>query len=65
LLSDVDLQLAVEPGLPTFDAGSLRLFKRLTLIIRDGAIEHVFYPVFPPNEHAAQVLAWLHAHPAV
>jgi peroxiredoxin len=45
--------------------GSLRLFKRLTLIIRDGAIEHVFYPVFPPNEHAAQVLAWLHSHPAV
>jgi peroxiredoxin len=65
LLSDVDLQLAEEPGLPTFEAGSLTLFKRLTLIIRDGAIEHVFYPVFPPNAHAAQVLAWLHAHPAV
>jgi peroxiredoxin len=65
LLSDVDLQLAEEPGLPTFEVGSLKLFKRLTLIIRDGAIEHVFYPVFPPNEHAAQVLAWLHAHPTV
>jgi peroxiredoxin len=65
LLSDVDLQLAQRPGLPTFEAGTLRLFKRLTLIIRGGVIEHVFYPVFPPNEHAAQVLAWLHAHPAV
>ena len=53
LLSDVDLELAQRPGLPTFDAGSLRLFKRLTLIIRDGVIEHVFYPVFPPNEHAS------------
>ena len=63
LLSDVDLQLAQRPGLPTFEAGTLRLFKRLTLIIRDGVIEHVFYPVFPPNEHAGHVLGWLRAHP--
>jgi peroxiredoxin len=41
----------------------LRLFKRLTLVIRGGVIEHVFYPVFPPNEHAEQVLAWLRANP--
>ncbi|GAB3044001.1 hypothetical protein GCM10027052_27750 [Parafrigoribacterium mesophilum] len=65
LLSDADLQLAKHPGLPTFEAGGLTLFKRLTLVVRDGVIEHVFYPVFPPNEHAAQVLAWLRAHPAV
>jgi peroxiredoxin len=63
LLSDVELQLAQHPGLPTFEAGGLRLFKRLTLIARDGVVEHVFYPVFPPNEHAEQVLAWLRTHP--
>ncbi|MEO9014246.1 MAG: peroxiredoxin [Terrimesophilobacter sp.] len=63
LLSDADLQLARNPGLPTFEAGGLTLFKRLTLVVRDGVIEYVFYPVFPPNEHAEQVLAWLRAHP--
>lgn len=63
LLSDADLLLSERPGLPTFEAGGLRLFKRLTLIIRDGVIERVFYPVFPPNEHAEQVLAWLRANP--
>jgi peroxiredoxin len=63
LLSDADLLLAERPGLPTFEAGGLRLFKRLTLVIRNGVIEHVFYPVFPPNEHAEQVLAWLRANP--
>jgi GrxC family glutaredoxin len=42
----------------------MRLIKRLTLVIRDGVIEHVFYPVFPPNESAAQVLAWLQADAA-
>jgi peroxiredoxin len=40
------------------------LLKRLTLIIVDGRIEKVFYPVFPPNENAAAVIAWLSAHPA-
>ncbi len=37
---------------------------QLTLVISDAAIEHVFYPVFPPNEHAQQVLAWLRSHAA-
>jgi peroxiredoxin len=35
--------------------------KRLTLVISDGQIEHVFYPVFPPDTHAGEVLAWLRA----
>ncbi len=35
----------------------------MTLIIRDGRVEHVFYPVFPPNTHAQQVLDWLNANP--
>ncbi|WP_246531064.1 peroxiredoxin [Streptomyces bathyalis] len=63
MLSDPDRRLAAAPlGLPTFEAGGMRLYKRLTLVIRDGAVEHAFYPVFPPDEHAAQVLAWLRDH---
>jgi peroxiredoxin len=59
LLADPGLELAAQLGLPTFTAGGERLYKRLTLVLRDGHIEHVFYPVFPPGEHAAEVLAWL------
>ncbi len=66
MLSDPQLSLAEALGLPTFQAGGMTLFKRLTLVIRDAVIEHVFYPVFPPNEHAQQVEAWLkHADPTV
>jgi peroxiredoxin len=43
----------------------MTLYKRLTLVITAGVIEHVFYPVFPPNEHAGQVLAWLRTAAAV
>ena len=64
LLSDLTLSLAGALDLPTFEAGGRTLFKRLTLVIRDGVIEHVFYPVFPPNEHARQVLTWLRDNPA-
>lgn len=64
MLSDTRLQLAETLGLPTFEAGGMRLYRRLTLITRDDAIEHVFYPVFPPDGHAAQVLDWLRNHPA-
>lgn len=64
MLSDPDLGLVRLLRLPTFEAGGRELYRRLTLIVRDGAIEHVFYPVFPPNEHARQVLDWLRAHPA-
>jgi peroxiredoxin len=63
MLSDPTLSLAAALGLPTFEAGGLTLYKRLTLIIRDGLCEHVFYPIFPPNEHAEQVLAWLRDNP--
>ncbi|MBB5782179.1 peroxiredoxin [Nonomuraea jabiensis] len=63
LLSDPARSLARALDLPTFEAGGRRLYKRLTLIIRGDAIEHVFYPVFPPNEHAGQVLAWLRDNP--
>jgi peroxiredoxin len=53
MLADPELQLAAALKLPTFT-----LFKRLTLVIHDGRIEHVFYPIFPPNRHADEVLAW-------
>ncbi|HEU5160321.1 MAG TPA: peroxiredoxin [Streptosporangiaceae bacterium] len=63
LLSDADLRLTAALGLPTFEAAGMTLLRRLTLVIADGAVEHVFYPVFPPDRHAAEVLAWLRAHP--
>jgi peroxiredoxin len=63
MLSDTELSLARSLRLPTFAAGGSTLFTRLTLVIHDGVIEHAFYPVFPPNEHAGEVLAWLRSHP--
>ncbi|MGW2747844.1 MerR family transcriptional regulator [Streptomyces sp. NPDC001450] len=63
MLSDPRLNLAAALGLPTFDTDGLTLFKRLTLVIRDGVIEHAFYPVFPPDVHAQQVLGWLRDNP--
>jgi peroxiredoxin len=61
VLSDERLELANALGLPTFEHAGMTLFKRLTLVIRDGRIEHVFYPVFPSDRDAAQVLDWLRA----
>jgi peroxiredoxin len=59
LVNDSELVLAAELRLPTFEAASLRLYRRLTFIARAGRIEKVFYPVFPPNENARDVLDWL------
>ena len=62
LLSDPELELAAAMKLPTFTTDDTeRLYKRLTMMLSDGAVEHVFYPVFPPDEHAEEVLAWLRA----
>ncbi|TAM86170.1 MAG: peroxiredoxin, partial [Candidimonas sp.] len=47
--------------LPTFTVDAMELFKRLTLIVKNGRIAKVFYPVFPSNRNADDVLAWLHA----
>lgn len=63
LLSDADLRLTAALRLPTFEVTGMTLIKRLTLVVADGAVEHVFYPIFPPDGHAAEVLAWLRAHP--
>lgn len=59
LVSDFSFELASALKLPTFEYSSSVLIKRLTLIIENGKIRKVFYPVFPPNENAANVIAWL------
>jgi peroxiredoxin len=59
VLSDADLSLVTALRLPTFEVDGMRLVKRLTLVVRDGAIEQVFYPVFPPDESASGVARWL------
>ena len=59
VLSDAKLAFVRALALPTFTFDGAELMKRLTLVIRDGVIEHVFYPVFPPDRHAAEVLPWL------
>jgi peroxiredoxin len=63
ILSDAEFRLCDALRLPTFEVDGVRLLKRLTLIVRSGRIEHVFYPVFPPNKSASQVLDWLREHP--
>ena len=59
ILSDERLELGRALRLPTFETTGLTLFKRFTLVIRDGRIEHVFYPVFPSDRDAEQVIEWL------
>jgi peroxiredoxin len=59
LLSDTRLELAQALDLPTFTAQQQRLYKRMTLVLRGSVIEHVFYPIFPPDKHAAEVLRWM------
>jgi len=59
LLSDSGLGLAKALRLPTFEAAGMTLYKRLTLVAEASVIGKVFYPVFPPDRNAAEVLAWL------
>jgi peroxiredoxin len=62
LLSDSSLQFANALRLPTFDVEGMRLIKRITLIARDGKIVKHFYPVFPPDKNAEDVVAWLQSN---
>jgi peroxiredoxin len=59
LLSDEDLGFAGALGLPTFEVEGMVLVKRLTMVIADGRVEKVFYPVFPPDKNAEEVVEWL------
>ncbi len=61
VLSDCDLALTSALRLPTFIVDEQVLLKRLTMVMRRGTINHVFYPVFPPDRHAEEVLDWLQA----
>lgn len=64
VLSDAMLELTHAWRLPTFEAAGQTLMRRLTLVIRDGRVEHVWYPVFPPDSHAEEVVGWLRANRA-
>jgi peroxiredoxin len=59
VLSDANLKLTQALGLPTFSTSGMTLLKRMALVIDDGVIVKAFYPVFPPDKNAAEVVAWL------
>ncbi len=59
LLSDENLELKDALRLPVFEVGSQIFLKRLALFVEKGKIKKIFYPVFPPNENAEEVLAWI------
>ena len=59
LLSDTDFKLVTSLQLPTFEVENQRFIKRLTLIAEAGKIIKVFYPVFPPDKNAEDVINWL------
>lgn len=63
LLSDADFKLTSALQLPTFEAAGETLLKRMALVIDAGRITTVFYPVFPPDRNAGDVLAWLKDNP--
>jgi peroxiredoxin len=64
VIADPGLRLRDALHLPTFEIAGHTLYKRLAWIARDRRIEHVLYPVFPPDRNAADVVAWLRTHPA-
>jgi peroxiredoxin len=59
LVSDPSLELGKALELPTFEVDQMTLYRRVTLVVREGEIAKAFYPVFPPDRNAAEVLAWL------
>jgi len=61
LLSDEKLELTNALRLPTFSVGGMTLLRRMALVVDDSRIRKVFYPVFPPDKNAAEVIAWLQA----
>ncbi len=62
MLSDDGLRIKQALGLPTFSVDGNELYKRLTMVIENGRICKVFYPVFPPDQNAGEVLAWIQQH---
>jgi peroxiredoxin len=64
ILSDAKLSLTKALNLPTFSVAGMTLLKRMALVVDDGKITKVFYPVFPPDKNAEEVIAWLTARRA-
>ncbi len=64
VLSDQHMELSNTLQLPMFEVNGVRLLKRVTLVVKSGRIEHLFYPVFPPDKSADEVLTWLRAQTA-
>jgi peroxiredoxin len=64
VVADPELRLAAALDLPTFVFAGQRLYKRLAFVAEGGRIARVFYPVFPPDENAADVAAWLRGRPS-
>jgi peroxiredoxin len=64
LLSDETFAFTDAMRLPTFTVDGMRLIKRMAWVIDDGIITHVFYPVFPPDKNADEVVAWIRDHAA-
>lgn len=63
LLSDPGLRLAAELRLPTFSVEGMTLYRRLTFVAEAGIVVKAFYPVFPPDRNAAEVLDYLRSAP--
>ena len=63
LLSDEYFELTRAMQLPTFETSGMLLLKRFTLVIDNGTVAHVFYPVFPPDRNASDVIQWLSDRP--
>ena len=63
LLSDAGLRLKSAIDLPTFFTSGMTLYKRMAIVLEDAAIVRVFYPVFPPDKNAEQVMTWLRSRP--
>jgi peroxiredoxin len=61
VIADPERRAAQALGLPTFEIAGRRLYRRLALVARRGRVEKVFYPVFPPDRNAADVVAYLRA----
>jgi len=57
LVSDRGLDFISSLSIPTMEVEGMVLSKRVTIIGEGGVIKKVFYPVFPPNENANQVLS--------
>jgi peroxiredoxin len=64
LLSDAQLQLKSAIGLPTFFTSGMTLYRRMAMVLEDATIVRVFYPVFPPDKNAEEVIAWLRTRSA-